>query len=109
MRGNFFDLNVDDVAAAQLAVDRQVEQRQVAWPSSDLESCSDGPDLFRLERWLRSGQLPFVPGLRAAKFDLADMLDTHAHSPFDNEQVPTACDVIRVPVYGIQATRSLRS
>jgi hypothetical protein len=35
-------------------------------------------DMLRLERRLCSTELALVAGLRAAKFDLTDMLDTHA-------------------------------
>ena len=51
------------IAAAQLAVDRQVEHGQVADLMPVLQVESNGPDILWLERWLLADQLAFVPGL----------------------------------------------
>jgi hypothetical protein len=59
---DIFDPQGDDVATSQLAVDRKVEQRKVAGPSFDQESCSDRPDLVWPQRRFRSDQLALVPG-----------------------------------------------
>ncbi len=47
MRCNNFHLEADQVAAAQFAVDGQVEQRQIPGPAADLHSGSDRPDMLR--------------------------------------------------------------
>ena len=44
-RRNIIDADGDDVTATQLAVDRQVEQRQIALLALDLELGSDRPDV----------------------------------------------------------------
>jgi hypothetical protein len=46
-RGYVIDTNRDDVTAAQLAVDRQVEERKIALVALDLELRSDRPDMAR--------------------------------------------------------------
>ena len=48
--GNVCHPEANHVAAAQLAVDRKIEQCQISSPSGDLKSRSDGPDVLRLER-----------------------------------------------------------
>jgi hypothetical protein len=50
-----------DIAAAKLAVDRQIEHREVASAALDLEFCPDRPDVFGSQRWLCPGQLSLVP------------------------------------------------
>ena len=52
---------IDEIAAAQLAVDREVEHGQVSNLMRVLKVNSDGPDVLRLERWLLADQLAFVP------------------------------------------------
>jgi hypothetical protein len=47
VRRNVFHLEGDDIATAQLAVDCQIEHRQVALAVCDLELCADRPDVFR--------------------------------------------------------------
>jgi hypothetical protein len=44
----------DQVAAAQLAIDRQIEQGSVSDPSLPVKPKADGPDLLRFERALRA-------------------------------------------------------
>ena len=55
--GDIIDLQSDDVAAPELAVDRKVEQREVAFAALQLKPDPNCPDIFRLERALlaRSG------------------------------------------------------
>src|SRR5215216_1954630 len=60
--GDILDPDCDDVAAAKLAVDRQIEHREVANSTFDLELRPDRPDMFRSQRRLGSCQLAFVPG-----------------------------------------------
>jgi hypothetical protein len=56
------DLQFDQVAAAQLAVDRQVEQGQVARLPLQFKADSDRPDLLRLQRRLLTDNLSLFPG-----------------------------------------------
>jgi len=56
------NMQIQQIAATQLAVDRQVEQGQVASLVLILEVDSDGPDVLGFEWWLLADQLAFVPG-----------------------------------------------
>jgi hypothetical protein len=49
MWGNIFDLESDDIAAAQLAVDGQIEHRQIAHLPCTLKPSAYQPDVLRLE------------------------------------------------------------
>jgi len=51
-----------EVAAAQLAVDSNVEQRQVSKAVLPLLVEADRPDLLRLQRWFGSNERALVPG-----------------------------------------------
>jgi hypothetical protein len=62
VRSDVIDLDGDDIAAAQLAVDRQVEHREVTCSSLDVEPRSDRPNVLRPERGLCADQLALVPG-----------------------------------------------
>jgi hypothetical protein len=61
------DPDFDDVAATQLAVDREVEHRSVSDPSLAVEPEADGPDLLRFQRALRAELPTFVPRLSVFK------------------------------------------
>src|ERR1051326_2741397 len=50
------------IAAAQFAVDREVEQREITLPTLQLKPGPDCPDILRLERALLADQATFVPG-----------------------------------------------
>jgi hypothetical protein len=52
----------DEITAAQLAVDREVEQSEVTFPAFELKPDPDCPDLLRLERALLADQATLVPG-----------------------------------------------
>jgi hypothetical protein len=56
------DLYRDEIAATQLAVDREVEQGEVALPTLKLKPDPDCPHLLRLERVLLADQATLVPG-----------------------------------------------
>ena len=72
------DPDLDDVAAAQLAVDREVEHRSVSDPSLAVEPEADGPDLLRFERALCAELPTCVP--RPAVFEARIILGM-SHSP----------------------------
>jgi hypothetical protein len=59
---DIIDLQSDDVAAPELAVDRKVEQREVAFAALQLKPDPNCPDIFRLERALLADQAALVPG-----------------------------------------------
>jgi hypothetical protein len=46
IRSNILDLKSDNIAASQLAVDGQIEHRQIADPLLDLELGPDRPDVL---------------------------------------------------------------
>src|ERR1700730_2735411 len=58
------DLQADEIATSELAVDREVEQVKISFPDLQLEPNPNGPDIFRLERALLAGQTALVPGTR---------------------------------------------
>ncbi|MEY9560100.1 hypothetical protein ABIA23_005482 [Sinorhizobium fredii] len=51
----------DEITSSQFAVDREIEQRQVAYRTRHLEAGSDGQDLFRLQWRLLTDNAPRVP------------------------------------------------
>lgn len=60
---NFFDADRSDIAAAQLAVDRKIKDRQIADTLFELQLGSNGPNVFWAEEWFRTDQLALVPRL----------------------------------------------
>src|SRR5215813_14893506 len=52
----------DEIAAPQLTVDRQIEQRQVPDAALKLQLGPDAPHMTWPQRRLRSGHLTLVPG-----------------------------------------------
>jgi hypothetical protein len=62
VRGNVFDLDGDDIATAQLAVDCKIKHRKVARSPLHLQPRPDRPDVLRSQRRLGSDQLTLVPG-----------------------------------------------
>src|SRR5262244_1510571 len=55
------DLQAEEIAAPELAVNRKVEQGKVAFGALELEPDPNCPDVFRLERALLAGQATLVP------------------------------------------------
>jgi hypothetical protein len=53
----------DDIAPPQLAVDCQIEHRQIARPSVHLQSGADRPNMFWPQWWLLADELALIPGL----------------------------------------------
>ena len=66
VRRNVFHLEGDDIATAQLAVDCQIEHRQVALAVCDLEFCADRPDESR-SGGLAPTSLPLFQGPRLSE------------------------------------------
>jgi hypothetical protein len=65
LRSYVIHRQVDDIAPSQLAIDREIEHREVAHSPLDLQFCADGPNVFRSERRFRAGQFALVPGVAA--------------------------------------------
>ena len=59
---NIRDLEADEVATSKLAVDRSVEQREVANVLSDLETHAYGPNVFGLQRSFLANDPALIPG-----------------------------------------------
>jgi hypothetical protein len=55
------DAEVHKIAASQLAVDREIEQREIAYAVLVSELGPDCPDIFRFERRFGADQKPRVP------------------------------------------------
>jgi hypothetical protein len=53
----------DEIAASQLAVDRQIEHGKIAPAFLHLEAHSNGPDILRVQRALLADQASLVPRL----------------------------------------------
>src|SRR5215510_3993020 len=66
-RRHVVDPNRDNVAATQLAVDRQIEQCEVAFTALHLQFGPDRPDMARPQGWLSTNHLPLVPRDTAQK------------------------------------------
>ena len=79
--GNILDAQPHQVAAAQLAVDTQVEEGEVALPPSDLQTDADLPDLLEREGTLLPGQLAPVPGNLTSCRSIAARFLEHSLSP----------------------------
>jgi len=59
---NIANAQVHEIAAAELAVDREVEHRQGSKLMGVVKPNSDRRDVLRLERRIRPDHLAFVPG-----------------------------------------------
>src|SRR6516162_6858632 len=62
VRRHIFYLEADDVAASQLAIDGQIEHREIACSSLDLQVASNRPNVFGPKRRLRPCQFALLPG-----------------------------------------------
>src|ERR1700738_259894 len=80
-RSDIFDLDRDDVTAAQIAVDRQIEHGEVPSAGFDLEFSPDRPDVFRSQRRLCSGHLALIPGHSLMRRGSRIQLILHGHTP----------------------------
>jgi hypothetical protein len=61
-RGHILDADGDHVAAAQLAVDCQIEESEIPLLTLHLQLGSDRPDVAGTQRRLRADEFPLVPG-----------------------------------------------
>jgi hypothetical protein len=61
------DLQADEIATSELAVDREVEQGKISFPALQLKPNPNGPDIFRIERALLADQAALVPGSPLAR------------------------------------------
>jgi hypothetical protein len=61
------DLQADEIATSELAVDREVEQGKISLPTLQLKPNPNGPNIFRLERALLADQAALVPGSPLAR------------------------------------------
>jgi hypothetical protein len=59
---NLLRQQADDITATQLAVDRQVEKREIAGSVGQLQSGANCPDMFGLQGWFLASQPSLVPG-----------------------------------------------
>jgi hypothetical protein len=57
------DPQLDEVAAAQLAIDREVEEGEVSRPSLTLQMKADRPNLLGLQSQLGAYEMVFIPSL----------------------------------------------
>jgi hypothetical protein len=90
MRRDILDSKAHQVSATQLAIDREIEERQVSRAPCELQSSSNGPDVLRLQRWFRSDELALVPGPALGR-DGADLVDgLHGPSPISSEKAEHA-------------------
>ena len=89
------DIETDDIASTQLAIDRDIEKRAVTEPAMVIEIEADAPDLLRLQRPLRSNFAARVPGLPVAgsgiKFRSAHRSSPMAKSAKAKTRTRTPC------------------
>jgi len=76
--GDILDPDGDDITAAKLTVDRQIEHGEVASAAFDLEFCPDRPDVSGSQRCFAPISLPLFQGVRIGLFNrqasLSDMV-----------------------------------
>jgi NADPH:quinone reductase-like Zn-dependent oxidoreductase len=60
-RGNVVDPKANEIAAAQLAVDSEIEERQIAFAALHLKPDTNAPDLFRPQGTLLADEPALVP------------------------------------------------
>jgi hypothetical protein len=79
--GDVIDSKADEIAAAKLAVDGEVEHRQIAFAAPDLKSDTNGPHFFRPKGTLLANETTFVPcGVRSiVGINSGAMVDLHAY------------------------------
>src|SRR6266849_10287524 len=78
--GDILDPDGDDITAAKLTVDRQIEHGEVASAAFDLEFRPDRPDVFGSQRWFCAGQLSLVPRHSLGRAGRIHLM-LHGHTP----------------------------
>ena len=80
IRRNVVDLESHDIAPAQLAVDGEIEYRQVTGASLDLQLGPDRPNMLWPQRGLWPDQLAFVPGRSFGNGEIRTVFVLHGHT-----------------------------
>src|SRR5580700_5485770 len=89
------DAQPHEIATPQLAIDGQIEKREVAFTSLKLEPDADRPDLLRLERTFLPNEAVLIPG----NFGKADERgERGVHGCLLDPTAPAAAQAIHWPV-----------
>jgi len=56
------DAQAHEIAATELAVQREIEERELPSSLGELQANADCPDLLEAQRWLLAHELALVPG-----------------------------------------------
>ena len=67
--GDITDAQLHEIAAAQFAVERQIEQRELALAITQLKANPNRPNVPEFERCFLPDQLALVPGLAANRYN----------------------------------------
>src|ERR1017187_7668181 len=67
--GDITDAQLHEIAAAQFAVERQIEQREFALAITNFEANPNRPNVPEFERHFLPNQLAFIPGIAAARYN----------------------------------------
>ncbi len=81
MRCDILHLEAHHVTTPQLAIDCQIEERQIPDPPSELQPCPNGPNMPRLQWRLRPREFALVPGLASIGFKGWFIRYWHDHLP----------------------------
>ncbi len=79
MRGHVLNFEGDDITAAQLAVDGQIENCQIPGLSRGLQLGSDRSNVLRTKGRLGSNQFAFVPRLASSVLEIV-LVVFHDHT-----------------------------
>jgi hypothetical protein len=101
IRRNVFDLESDDIAASQLAVDGQIEHREIARSLLDLELGPDRPDVLLPQGRLGPYQLSLVPGYPLECGSLGIGVVLHGRTPRLQRRTRLPCEPEDVRFEGI--------
>jgi hypothetical protein len=102
------DAEADHVTPSELAVDGEIEERQISLPPHHLQARADGPDVFGKKRRLRADELTLVPGLALDDVDADFAGRLHGLSPMvreeDQYRPGAVTDAGSVPAFGAEPT-----
>ena len=111
VRCNILDLEGNDIAATQLAVDGQIEHRQVAGSPLDLQLGSDRPNVLWPQRWLCPNQLALVPGQALGAVGTAFSFLAWSYSSVTEDDQHASCirkhQVVGHSIHGIDAAEKV--